>query len=135
MPTGIWPVNAIVIWWFDLIFATTKNRGTSLETFVGGYISVCFMRKLKTFLVMDMETSSNNPMRANRIINFHFSFINWRLTRKMEQTVAAIQRCSVEKVFWTCATNSQENTRVKVRFQHSCFATLLKSHFGMGVLL
>ena len=29
----------------------------------------------------------------------------------------------------------QQNTHAEVRFQKSCFATLLKSHFGMVVLL
>ena len=39
------------------------------------------------------------------------------------------------KVFWKYAANSQENTHAEVRYQYSCSATLLKSHFGMGVLL
>ena len=31
--------------------------------------------------------------------------------------------------------NLQDYTHAKMRFQYSCFPTLLKSHFGMGVLL
>ena len=53
--------------------------------------------------------------------------------RGMEDLEAVTQRCSYEKVFWKYAANLQENT--EVRFQQSCKATLLKSHFGMGVLL
>ena len=48
---------------------------------------------------------------------------------------AATQRCSSEKVLWKYAANLQENTHAEVQFQRSCFATLLKSHFGMSVLL
>ena len=43
---------------------------------------------------------------------------------------AATQRCSQKKVFWKYAANLQENTHVEV-FK----AILLRSHFGMGVLL
>ena len=48
---------------------------------------------------------------------------------------AALQKCSYEKVFWKYAVKLQANTHAKERFQLSCFATLLKSHFGTGVLL
>ena len=41
------------------------------------------------------------------------------------------KRCSVSKY----EAHLLENTHVQVWFQLSCFATLLKSHFGMGVLL
>ena len=41
----------------------------------------------------------------------------------------------LSKVFWKYAANLQENTHAEVRFQKSCKATLLKSDFGMGVLL
>ena len=40
----------------------------------------------------------------------------------------------VLKVFWKYAANLQENTHAEVWFQKSYFATLLKSHFGMGIL-
>ena len=43
---------------------------------------------------------------------------------------AATQWCSQEKVLCKYATNLQENSHAE-----SYFATLLKSHFGMGVLL
>ena len=42
-------------------------------------------------------------------------------------SVAAIHRCSQEKVFWKSVAALQENTY--------CKATLLKSYFGMGVNL
>ena len=42
-------------------------------------------------------------------------------------TQAAAQSCSYKKVFWNYAANLEENTHAK--------ATLLKSHFGMTVLL
>ena len=49
------------------------------------------------------------------------------------------QCCPLVKVLWKYTANIQENTHVDVRFQQSCFttcfATLLKSNFGMGVLL
>ena len=47
----------------------------------------------------------------------------------------SLQRCSYKKVFWRYAENLQENTHTEVQYQQSCFATLLKSHFRMGVLL
>ena len=53
--------------------------------------------------------------------------------RGMEDLEAVTQKCSYEKLLWKYAANLQENT--EVRFQQSCKATLLKSHFGMGVLL
>ena len=56
----------------------------------------------------------------------HFRFI------KVEP---AIQRSSWEKVFWKYAANLKENTRVELQFQKSCKANLLKSYFGMSVLL
>ena len=40
-----------------------------------------------------------------------------------------------KKVFWKYAANVQENTHAEVWFQQSCFPTLLKSHFGLVVLL
>ena len=47
------------------------------------------------------------------------------------------------KVFWKYAANLQDNTHAGVLFQQgcfatctsACFATLLKSHFGMGIFL
>ena len=39
------------------------------------------------------------------------------------------------KEFWKCAANLQENAHATVWFQRSCYVTLLKSHFGMSVLL
>ena len=48
---------------------------------------------------------------------------------------AAVQRCSKKNVFLKCAANLHENTHVEVWVQKSCKATLLKSHFGLGVLL
>ena len=39
------------------------------------------------------------------------------------------------KVFWKYEANLEENTHIEVRLQWSCKATLLKPHFGMGVLL
>ena len=48
---------------------------------------------------------------------------------------AALQRRSLEKVFWKFAANLQKNIHAEVWFQYSCFAILLKSHIGMGVLL
>ena len=45
-----------------------------------------------------------------------------------------MRRCSEEKVFWKYAAHLQENTHAEVWFQESCFATLLKSHFDMGIL-
>ena len=41
----------------------------------------------------------------------------------------------LEKGFLKKGSKLQENTPADVRYQQSCFATLLKSHFGMGVLL
>ena len=38
-------------------------------------------------------------------------------------------------VFWKYAANLQGNTHANMWFQESCNATLLKSHFGMGILL
>ena len=38
-------------------------------------------------------------------------------------------------VLWKYAPNLQVNTHVEMRFQQSCKATLLKTHFGVGVLL
>ena len=52
-----------------------------------------------------------------------------------ELTEAALHSCSYKKALWKYAANVQENTLSEVRFQESCRATLLKSHFGMGVLL
>ena len=46
------------------------------------------------------------------------------LSYKVKMFVA-LQSCSLEKVFWKYTANLQENAH----------ATLLKSHFGMGVLL
>ena len=37
------------------------------------------------------------------------------------------------EVFWKYAANIQENTHAKCDFNY--FATLLKLHFGMGILL
>ena len=51
------------------------------------------------------------------------------LPAKRIYTDAALQRCSLEKVFWKYAPNLKENTHVKVQFRTS------KSHFGVGVLL
>ena len=48
---------------------------------------------------------------------------------------AALHRCSYTKVFGKYAADLQENTYAEVRFQQSCLANVLKSHFGMGVLL
>ena len=48
-------------------------------------------------------------------------------------TEAAFQ--SYSKEFQKYPANLQENTHAKVSFQQSCLAVLLKSHFGMGVLL
>ena len=42
---------------------------------------------------------------------------------------------SHKKVFWKNARNLQENNYDKMRFQQNCFATLLKSHFDMDLLL
>ena len=57
--------------------------------------------------------------------------------RNMQQrnSEAATRRCFLEKVFWKYAANLQENTHAQKWFQLSCFATLLKSHFGIDVLL
>ena len=52
-----------------------------------------------------------------------------------ELTEAALHSCSYKKMLWKYAANVQENTLSEVRFQEGCQATLLKSHFGMGVLL
>ena len=38
-------------------------------------------------------------------------------TDTLKGTEAAIQRCSVEKVFWKYAANLQENNHAEVRFQ------------------
>ena len=59
----------------------------------------------------------------------------WINVIEKQYAEAAIQRCSQEKVFWKYVANLQENTHAKVQFQYSCKATLLKSHFDMGVLL
>ena len=48
---------------------------------------------------------------------------------------AALQRYLQEEVLWRYTAYLQENTHAEVRFQYSCFAALLKSHFGIGVLL
>ena len=42
---------------------------------------------------------------------------------------------SKKLVFWKYVANLQENTHAEVWFQWSCFATLLKLHFGVGVHL
>ena len=47
----------------------------------------------------------------------------------------ALHRYSYKKVFRKYGVNLQENNHVEMRFQQSYNATLLKSHFGMGVLL
>ena len=47
-------------------------------------------------------------------------------SRYLKISEAAIQRCSVEKIFWKYAANLQQKTHAKVRFQKSCNATLLK---------
>ena len=44
-----------------------------------------------------------------------------------------IHICSYKMVFSKYATNLQKNTHAEVRFQKSCKAALLKSHFGMSV--
>ena len=62
-----------------------------------------------------------------------FSIKHWRLTAEINRR--AIQRYFQEKVFWKYAATLQENTNAEVQFQQSYFATLLKSHFRMGVLL
>ena len=49
---------------------------------------------------------------------------------KQNVSEAATQTCSLEKLLWKYAANLQENTQAEV-----WFAALLKSHFGMGVLL
>ena len=49
---------------------------------------------------------------------------------KSEFSEASFQRCSKEKVLWKYVANLQENNQIS-----SCFATLLKSDFVMGVLL
>ena len=43
--------------------------------------------------------------------------------------------CPLEKIFWKCAANLQENTHAEVWFQQSCFATLLRSHLGIFFFL
>ena len=43
-----------------------------------------------------------------------------------------IYRSSSPEVFWKCALDLQENTHAEMCLNK---ATLLKSHFGMGVLL
>ena len=45
------------------------------------------------------------------------------------------KQLSKEEVFWKYETRLQENTHAEVRYQWSCFATLLKSYFRMGFLL
>ena len=45
-----------------------------------------------------------------------------------ESSEAAIHKCPSETIFWKYAANLQESTYAEV-------ATLLKSHFGIGVLL
>ena len=60
-------------------------------------------------------------------------FIN--CANNFETSEIATQRWSLEKVFWKQAANLQENTPSEEWFQQRCKATLLKSHFGMGVLL
>ena len=52
------------------------------------------------------------------------------ISKIVEYPEAALERCSYKKVFWKYAANLQENTYAEV-----CLATLLKSHFGIGVLL
>ena len=56
----------------------------------------------------------------------------WQL---IASTEAALQVSSYKRVFWKHAGNLHENNHVKMWFQESCFATLLKSHFDMGLLL
>ena len=56
----------------------------------------------------------------------------WQL---IASTEAALQVSSYKGVFWKLAGNLHENNHVKRWFQESCFATLLKSHFDMGLLL
>ena len=52
-----------------------------------------------------------------------------------QKSEAALHRCSYKKVFRKYAANLQENNHAEVRFQYSYFATLLKSHFSVGVFL
>ena len=56
----------------------------------------------------------------------------WRKVReeKYEYTGAALQRCSLEKVFWKYAANLQENTHTEITLQHWCFPLNLRHIFG-----
>ena len=57
------------------------------------------------------------------------------LLRPEVSSEAGLYRCSYKKLFRKYAANLQETTHTKVWFQYSCKATLLKSHFSLGVLL
>ena len=70
---------------------------------------------------------------ADNVKNFYFDPCKPKIEKHSAE--AALQRSYWEKVFWKYAANLQENTHAKVLLQEICFATLLKSHFGMGVLL
>ena len=68
--------------------------------------------------------------RTLTIFNKSWSYMRNNLEEK--QPPGGVLR--QQKMFWKYAPNLKENTHVEVWFQKSSKATLLKSHFGIGVL-
>ena len=83
-----------------------------------------------------MINSVNGAMliTINRMIMFDYLVITQPLFCYCLITEAAVQKCSLKKVFWKYAASLRENTHAEAWFQKSCKATLLKSYFGMSVL-
>ena len=80
--------------------------------------------------------------KDTRMTPWTYVVVDWTLTnfskiiRDTQALETAARRFShKEKLFWKYAANLQDNTHTKVWFQWSCCATLLKSHFAIGVLL
>ena len=72
-----------------------------------------------------------NFMKVVKLFKFSSKIIRTNSLKKQPSSCVLRKRCSENSY----AANLQKNTHGKVRFQKSCFATLLKSHLGMGVLL
>ena len=56
-----------------------------------------------------------NSLLFHAVLLWNHLLVNFKCIES-EDTEAAIQRCSWEKVFWKSAANLQENTHAEVRF-------------------
>ena len=65
----------------------------------------------------------------NSVKHVIWRFPQEELTRSSQPEVFLIN------IFWKYVTDLQENTHTEVQTEESCKATLLKSHFGISVLL